>query len=138
MMVDYGDDILRLRSPGLIPTYLSYLLSVLWAYSMLILFVAGLAGALGLGVSNIIPGVSLIPAWWGVVLMLTYLLQALVSHVLERRYEPNMLRSLFWVIWYPAAYWLISLVTMVVAIPKVVFGPKTSRGTWVSPDRGLR
>ena len=41
-------------------------------------------------------------------LALTYLLQALVSHLLERRYEPDMLRSLFWVIWYPAAFWLIA------------------------------
>ena len=99
---------------------------------------AGLADAIGLGGFGIIIGVSLIPAWWGVVLALTYLLQALVSHFLERRYEPDMLRSLFWVIWYPLAFWLISFVTTVVAVPKVMFGPKGTRGTWVSPDRGLR
>ncbi len=68
----------------------------------------------------------------------SYLLQALVSHSLERRYEPDMLYSLFWVIWYPAAFWLISLVTTLVAVPKILFGRKAMRGTWVSPDRGLR
>jgi len=138
MMVDYRDDILRLRSPGLIPVYLSYLLSVLWSYAMFISILAGFADAIGLSRFGIVTGISLIPAWWGVVLALTYFLQASVSHILERRYEPNMLRSLFWIIWYPAAYWLISLTTVVVAVPKVLFGRKDARGTWVSPDRGLR
>jgi biofilm PGA synthesis N-glycosyltransferase PgaC len=104
---------------------------------MLISILAGLAGAVGLD-AGIVEGVSLIPAWWGVVLTLTYLLQALVSHLLERRYEPDMLRSLFWVIWYPAAFWLISFATTVVAVPKALLGRKRTRGTWVSPDRGLR
>jgi biofilm PGA synthesis N-glycosyltransferase PgaC len=138
MMLDYGGDILRLRSPGLIPVYLSYLLSIVWSYAMLLSILAGFADALGISRLGIIVGISLIPSWWGLVLALTYLLQALVSHVLERRYEPNMLRSLFWVIWYPAAYWLLSLATAVVAVPKVLFGPKSAQGTWVSPDRGLR
>jgi biofilm PGA synthesis N-glycosyltransferase PgaC len=138
MMIDYGGDILRLRSLGLLPVYLGYLLSVLWAFAMFISLLAGFAGAIGLSGFGIIIGVSLIPAWWGVILALTYLLQALVSHFLERRYEPAMLRSLFWVIWYPAAYWLISFMTTVVAVPMVLFGPKATRGTWVSPDRGLR
>jgi hypothetical protein len=39
-------------------------------------------------------------AWWGLTLTLTYLAQALVSHLIERRYEPDMLRSLYWIIWY--------------------------------------
>ncbi len=138
MMVDFGRDILRLRSPGLIPTYFNYLLSVLWSYAMLLSILAGFADELGVPRFGIVAAISLIPAWWGMVLVLTYLLQALVSHSLERRYEPDMLRSLFWVIWYPAAFWLISLTTTVVAVPKVLFGRKKARGTWVSPDRGLR
>jgi biofilm PGA synthesis N-glycosyltransferase PgaC len=138
MMVDFGRDILRLHVPGLIPTYLSYLLSVLWSYAMFISIVAAFIDEIGLHRFGVVVAISLVPAWWGLILVFTYLLQALVSHFLDRRYEPRMLRSLFWVIWYPAAFWLISLGTTVVAVPKVLFGRKGMRGLWVSPDRGLR
>lgn len=138
MMFDYAGTIFRLRAPGLMPVYLNYLVSLFWAWSMIILFLAGFLHALGFDKGNIVRGVSLIPAWWGTVLCVTYLLQALVSHVIERRYEPKMLRSLYWVIWYPLAFWLISLVTAVAAVPRVIFKRNKARGTWVSPDRGLR
>jgi len=138
IMVDHGLAVLRLRCPPLIPIYLSYLLSVVWSYAMLISILAGLRDLTGWGGFGILTGVSLIPAWAGLVLCLTYLLQAMVSHLLERRYEPTMFRSLFWVIWYPLAFWLISMATTVVAVPRVLFGRKEKRGKWVSPDRGLR
>jgi biofilm PGA synthesis N-glycosyltransferase PgaC len=105
---------------------------------MSISILAGLRDLTGWGGFGIITGVSLIPAWAGLVLCVTYLLQAMVSHFLERRYEPKLFRSLFWVIWYPLAFWLISMATAVVAVPRVLFGRKEKRGKWISPDRGLR
>jgi biofilm PGA synthesis N-glycosyltransferase PgaC len=64
-------------------------------------------------------------------------MQAMVSHMLERRYESGMLQSMLWVIWYPLAYWLISAMTTVVGLP-LALTPRRERTTWVSPDRGLR
>jgi biofilm PGA synthesis N-glycosyltransferase PgaC len=96
----------------------------------------GLLWALGLAPTTVLPGFQLIPEWWGLTLTLTYLAQALVSHLIERRYEPNMLRSLFWIIWYPIAFWMISTATTVVALPRAILRPR--RATWTSPDRGLR
>jgi biofilm PGA synthesis N-glycosyltransferase PgaC len=81
-------------------------------------------------------GFGFIPEWWGLVLVVTYLVQALVSHWVERRYEPDMLRSIFWVIWYPMAFWMIGTATSIVALPRAIFKKRVS--TWVSPDRGLR
>ena len=49
-----------------------------------------------------------------------------------------MLRSLYWVIWYPIAFWLISTATTVAALPRALLRPRKERTTWVSPDRGLR
>lgn len=138
IMVDHGSAVLRLRCPHLIPVYLSYLLSVIWSYAMSISILAGLRDLTGWGGFGILAGVSLIPAWAGLTLCITYLLQSMVSHFLERRYEPTMFQSLFWVIWYPLAFWLISMATAVVAVPKVLFGRKDKRGKWISPDRGLR
>jgi biofilm PGA synthesis N-glycosyltransferase PgaC len=57
--------------------------------------------------------------------------------MIERRYEAGMLRNLFWIIWYPLAFWLLSALTTVVALPRAIFRTRRTRTTWVSPDRGL-
>jgi biofilm PGA synthesis N-glycosyltransferase PgaC len=136
MMIDFFRPILRGRAPGLIPTYANFVLSVLWAYSMMFSLIVGVLWAVGVPMPKILAGFQLVPEWWGLTLCVTYLLQALVSHLMERRYEPDMLRGLFWIIWYPLAFWLLSTVTTVAALPRVLVRPRQS--TWESPDRGLR
>jgi biofilm PGA synthesis N-glycosyltransferase PgaC len=138
MMVDFFWPIMTLRSPSLLPTYINNLLSVLWAYIMTASLGVGLLWAVGLAPPAVLPGFQLIPEWWGLTLTITYLVQALVSHLVERRYEPDMLRSLYWIIWYPMAFWMISTATTVVALPRALFRPRKERTTWTSPDRGLR
>ena len=68
----------------------------------------------------------------------TYLVQALVSHLIERRYERNVVSSMFWIIWYPLAFWLISTITTAAAFPRAFFLKRNAHTTWVSPDRGVR
>ena len=65
-----------------------------------------------------LPGFGLVPGGWGLALTVTYLVQAVVSHLLERRYEPGMIRSMFWMIWYPLAFWMISCATTVAGLPR--------------------
>jgi biofilm PGA synthesis N-glycosyltransferase PgaC len=124
------------RAPSMAPAYLNYLAGVLWSYSALVTIGVGLLRSLGLGP----PGSPrvLVPEWWGLTLILTYLPQALISHFLDRRYERGILRSVFWVIWYPLAFWVLSALTTVVAVPRVLTQPRKEHTTWVSPDRGLR
>jgi biofilm PGA synthesis N-glycosyltransferase PgaC len=85
-----------------------------------------------------LPTFTLIPEWYGVTLCMTYLLQATVSTSLERRFEPGMIRSLFWIIWYPLAFWALSALTAALALPRAMLRSRQGRTTWVSPDRGLR
>ena len=56
----------------------------------------------------------------------------------ESRFEPGMFRSLFWIIWYPLAFWALSALTAAIALPRAALRPRQGRTTWVSPDRGLR
>jgi len=127
---------IRGRAPSLIPTYLNFVLSLLWAYCMVFSLAVGILWSLGVPLPTILPGFRLVPEWWGLTLTLTYLAQALVSHFLERRYERDMLKGFFWIIWYPLAFWLLSTLTTVAALPRVLVRPR--RSTWESPDRGLR
>jgi biofilm PGA synthesis N-glycosyltransferase PgaC len=138
MMVDFFRPMITGHAPSLLPVYINYALSVLWAYIMLFALGVGLLWSVGLAPPAILPGFQFVPEWWGLTLTITYLTQALVSHLVERRYEPDMLRSLYWMIWYPLAFWMISTATTVVAFPRAVLRPRKERTTWVSPDRGLR
>jgi biofilm PGA synthesis N-glycosyltransferase PgaC len=138
MMVDFFRPVIGGRVPTLIPTYLNFVASVVWAYMLVFAMGLGLLEAVGLIPPDTLPALEHIPERWGLALTATYLVQALVSHLVERRYEPHMLRSLFWVIWYPLAFWMISTATTVAALPRALFRQRKERTTWVSPDRGLR
>ena len=92
----------------------------------------GLAPDIGL------EGFGLVPSHWGLALALTYLLQALVSEGLDRRFEPGMSRAMFWVVWYPLAFWMMQAAAAVVGLPKALLRRSDTAGTWVSPDRGFR
>ena len=105
---------------------------------MLFSLAAGLLWTLGLAPSGLTIGFQLVPEWWGLTLSITYIVQALISDLLEHRYERDMLRSLFWMIWYPLAYWLLNTATTAAALPRVLLRPRVEHATWVSPDRGLR
>ncbi|MFP4639479.1 MAG: poly-beta-1,6-N-acetyl-D-glucosamine synthase [Guyparkeria sp.] len=116
-----------------------YTVSILWAYAMftvLIIYLVGLVTGLPPGWS----GIGIIPQWAGVILGITALLQFLVSLLIDRRYEADrrFFRNYFWVIWYPLAFWLLSMATTVVALPKAILKRSGQRARWVSPDRGLR
>ena len=41
-------------------------------------------------------------------------------------------------IWYPMVYWIIQVVTSIVALPRALARPPGRRGVWISPDRGIR
>ena len=77
------------------------------------------------------------PAWSGAILVLTCVTQFFVSLYVDRIYEEKMFRYLFWVIWYPFMYWMISSLTVIVAAPKALFKKKGTRAVWRSPDRGI-
>jgi biofilm PGA synthesis N-glycosyltransferase PgaC len=138
MMQAFFRPIAAWRAPSLAPGYLNFVLSVVWSYLILLCLSVSLLWAAGLGPPRPIPTMRLVPDWWGLTLTLTYLSQALVSDFLESRYERGMLRSLYWVIWYPLAFWMMSAATTVVALPRVLLQGRSERATWVSPDRGVR
>jgi biofilm PGA synthesis N-glycosyltransferase PgaC len=139
MMLDYFRPMILFRQPRLILIYVNYVFSVIWSFAILLGVMLMVAHWLGWQSPLVAAGVSLLPSWWGAVLAVTYLVQAAVSHLVEQRYERGMMRSLFWIVWYPLAFWVISTLTTLYAIPRVLLRkPGEVRGTWVSPDRGFR
>lgn len=120
------------------PLVIEYCLSVGWAFSLaftLLLWLTGLFTPLPetMQVSLLLP-----PAFTGLVLAMTCLFQFVLSLQIDRRYEPGLARSLFWIIWYPFVFWMINLATSLVSFPKVMLRIRRQRARWTSPDRGIK
>jgi biofilm PGA synthesis N-glycosyltransferase PgaC len=64
--------------------------------------------------------------------------QILVGCLIDRPYDTKLLRYFLDTIWYPVAFWTISMVASVIALPGVLFHQRRTRARWVSPDRGIR
>jgi len=119
--------------------WLNYLVSVVWAYTMLAGIVAWCLTWTPLAASVHFPAFSPLAQWWGAVLTATYLLQACVSLALDRKFEPGTFHVIFWQAWYPLFFWMVQAFTAVAGVPRAIkrmyLRPP---GTWVSPDRGVR
>lgn len=128
-----------LRHPfsGLGPIYFDYSLSILWSYAMAFTFALWLL-AIVPGVYLPVQGAGLIPESWGLMLCLSFLLQAAVSMWLDGKYERGLWWSYFWMIWYPLVYWMIIWATALVGFPKGIMRRRPRRARWQSPDRGIR
>ncbi len=117
--------------------YLEYLFSISWAYLMTVVSLLWLWGLFfplphGVRVAGLVPG------WSGVLLGLTCLLQFVVGLVLDSRYEQGLGRYLYVMIWYPLAFWVINLLTMVVGLPRALLKKPGERAVWSGTDRGIQ
>jgi biofilm PGA synthesis N-glycosyltransferase PgaC len=120
------------------PLVVEYCLSVGWAFSLAFSVALWLLGQVvelptGMRVDLMLP-----PSFTGLVLAMTCLLQFVVSLLIDSRYEPGLARSLYWIIWYPFAFWMINLATSLVSFPKVMLRIRRQRARWTSPDRGIK
>ncbi len=132
----YGRGILSWRKRRMWLVLAEYWLSVVWSYLLAGIVLCWLIGKF-VALPEALRVPTIVPGWHGVVLASTCLLQFLVSLWIDSRYESRLLRTFFWMIWYPLAYWLITVFTTVVALPQALFSRRRS-GVWVSPDRGVR
>lgn len=125
------------RQRRLWPVYIESVISLVWAYCFWGLAFLWLVTAV-FSLSFPVPLVAPIPPeFTGAILAFTCVIQFSVSLFVDRHYEKKMLRYLFWVVWYPFAYWMISSLTVIWAAPRALFKKKGVRAVWTSPDRGL-
>lgn len=144
------------RTYSMWPLFCEHLLSILWACSvgtvLAVSFLQLVFSLVGKVAARLAPGwlqglapdaatatsvTALLPEFSGVIITTTCLLQMLLSTLLDRHYDPSILRYYLWVIWYPLGFWLVNMLTSLVAIPKILFRKPGTRARWVSPDRGM-
>jgi poly-beta-1,6-N-acetyl-D-glucosamine synthase len=120
------------------PLYLNYLLSIFWAYSMILLLLLWLCNQWLPLIPNFWVANPFIPQWGGILLGMTCLIQFAISLAIDGRYEQGLGRYYYWIIWYPLAFWFLSLITSIVATPKALLKKSGKRAIWTSPDRGIK
>jgi len=135
-VLKYAPRLFALRHALMWPIMLEFLASVVWAYCMLGIVVVAVAG---LFVD--IPALwhfDIFPGWHGTLLFLTCLTQLLVGCLIDHKYDYRIFRYFTDTVWYPVAFWLLGMITTVVALPSVLARTTHQRARWVSPDRGLK
>jgi biofilm PGA synthesis N-glycosyltransferase PgaC len=126
------------------PVCIEYAISVVWSYLFFFCCAVALLNAVAwAGWIPPLPApwsmVTIVPPeWTGTLLACVCMLQALAALLFERQAERGMPRYLFWFIWYPVAFWLLSATATAWGLPKALFRARGRRAVWTSPDRGLQ
>ena len=113
---------------------LEYIVSVVWCYSVITLILAWLFSQLFLPMAW--PITAKLLTYFGSILIAISFIQFAVSFYIDSRYDKEIFRCVYWSIWYPFAYWIINMATVVIAFPKAMMRQKGRLATWTSPDRG--
>ena len=65
-------------------------------------------------------------------------LQFIVSCFVDYKYDYQLWRVYFYVVWYPVVYWAFNALAVVCVTWKGLTKPMDKNAVWVSPDRGIR
>jgi biofilm PGA synthesis N-glycosyltransferase PgaC len=133
----YCRALLQWRSRRMWLVGVEFVVSTLWAYSMLFVFCAWAIGRV-VPLPAPLDEITMLPGWSGVILGATCLVQFAISLTIDSRYEPKFGKYYYWMIWYPMLYWALHTAATVVAVPKALMKKRGTRAIWMSPDRGIR
>jgi len=137
VLLDYWPQLLSARTLRLWPLLIEYTMSITWACLFALLAVYRAADLIFFRIDlQSVPILML--GWAGLLIGTTCLTQMMLSLILDRPYDHGLLKNYFWMIWYPAIYWVITAATSVVALPRILFRDTEKRARWTSPDRGIK
>ncbi|AOA57418.1 poly-beta-1,6-N-acetyl-D-glucosamine synthase [Acinetobacter larvae] len=120
------------------PLLIELCLTLMWSYLMLFTTVLWLLHWFIPTLSLYNLSSPLIPTGMGILLGATCLIQFALSKWMDSRYEPNLAKNYYWMIWYPFVFWLITVSATIIAFPKALARSQQQRARWTSPDRGFR
>jgi biofilm PGA synthesis N-glycosyltransferase PgaC len=77
-----------------------------------------------------------IPNLWGMSIATLCLAQLTTGVLIDRRYDPQVLRYLPYAVWYPIVYWALLALTTVIALPYLFKRPKAQPVRWQTARTG--
>jgi biofilm PGA synthesis N-glycosyltransferase PgaC len=115
------------------PVFIESALSIVWAVCFVVLTLIWLA-SWSIGVPPV--GASPIPNLWGMTIGTLCLLQLLVGTLVDRRYDPGILRYYAYAVWYPLVYWMFLSVTTVLSLTWLLRRPAKAPVRWNTQRTG--
>lgn len=109
------------------PVFIESALSILWALCFVVLTLIWIA-SWSIGVPPV--GASPIPNLWGMTIGTLCLLQLLIGTLVDRRYDPEILRFYAYAAWYPLLYWMFLSVTTVLSLGWLFKRPARGSVRW--------
>ena len=130
----HKDLFLNLKYKRLFIPFLEFLLAYIWSILFVVLTFLWILSKLILYKGFTI---SPIPTWYGAFISLICLSQFLVSSILDRKYDKEIFKYYFFVVWYPIIYWTLNPFLVVLTMFDGLFGEIESKGKWIPPDRNI-
>ena len=115
----------------LFPVYMEQICSIVWSFCWLIMLVIIIYNLIFRRTYIQMPYI-----WKCLFLSSVCLVQFAVAMLLDRKYDPKLLRHAIVAIWYPFVYWYINALIVIKSLPSL-FKRKGKLATWQSPDRGI-
>lgn len=139
VLIRYFRALFRWSSRGMWPLYFECLISIFWAFLILVHLSYTPFELLMETPKESLHDLS--PSWTSMLLSFTCLFQFGVSMAIDSRYEimtGGTARFYYWMIWYPLIYWLMNVGTTIYGTMKAIRKKRGQRALWVTVDRGLR
>lgn len=128
--------LIRSPIPGLRLLMLEMIVSVAWCY---LLAISVLAAVVSSAVAPMTDGVPPTLASAGTLSLISlFMLQFSVGVMMDHRYDRDAWRSVTLIPLYPAVFWTLQFLTIIIAYPMLLTRRTGKLATWISPDRGER
>lgn len=115
------------------PVFVESSLSILWSLCFVFLTTLWILSYL-VGLPPV--GASPIPNLWGMSIATLCLAQLTTGVLIDRRYDPQVLRYLPYAVWYPIVYWALLALTTVIAMPYLFRRPRAQPVRWQTARTG--
>ncbi|MBS0592196.1 MAG: poly-beta-1,6 N-acetyl-D-glucosamine synthase [Proteobacteria bacterium] len=129
----HADVMLHWKYRRMWPVFVESALSILWALCFVVLTLIWIA-SWAIGVPPV--GASPIPNLWGMTIGTLCLLQLLTGALVDRRYDPGILRFYAYAVWYPLVYWMFLSVTTVLSMGWLLRRPRADSIRWNTQRAG--
>ncbi len=108
-------------------------LSILWAICFVVLTTIWIA-SYSIGLPPV--GASPIPNFWGMTIGTICLIQLATGALIDRRYDPGIVRFFPYAVWYPIIYWALLAATTVASLPHLFRRPGRESIRWQTQRSG--
>lgn len=124
----HADIILHWKYRRIWPVFLENICSTIWALLFVVhLLLWGITSSLT-QIETVL-GSSLWPSVWGTILATITIMLCVVGHILDSKYDHNIMRYLPYAVYYPIYYWILLAFIAVIETP-ALFIKMAVKSTW--------